>query len=380
MFILTWRFAHAGIALIITYSHPDMKAPNIYRIVCMLLPLLVSACTPEPIRITQDQVCDPLAPGGQSCLPLDATHAVAVTFRDGRPHLIAMPADELLLPQQGDFLALQAQLIHRGKATRLDPAGATMTSTADGITVHSGNATPQTISARVLDEEIVLVLPGQEGPVWTILEPNEMLLPTDTVNITDTLLYIIDSLQKSTEKTYQCLLLGTVCAARSQEGIGMITFEDDIFEGFEHLTLRPTGSVWSELLKLGSDGITRRLQSEPKGKLQNLRFRTPGRDVSAAELPQTSRATARSGSTSGQQCMKFEIKNPNPLLSFKLADKRIYHSDEQNAYYIMQGSNTLHTLVLNNGCTDLCFSLDGNCIVVTGTGSCPKITPPGDCD
>lgn len=103
----------------------------------LLITLLLAACKPDPIVITRDQICHQGGSSEKTCLPLDNRNAVAITHKNGKAHLISVPAEEVGETDSIGFMALGSELLASGHGILFDPQSMTLEHADGGIRIRS---------------------------------------------------------------------------------------------------------------------------------------------------------------------------------------------------------------------------------------------------
>jgi hypothetical protein len=348
----------------LTYSNIQpqiMKKLKQFYFLLLLLALFASCNkrAPKDSYILQpDRICD--ASDGKECFALDNKHAVAISIKDGKPKLTAIPADSMGIEYKEGLSSLTKAIIHNGSGHRFNPQDTRLRLENNQLVFETIQGEAQ-FMVEIMDQanELMLILNDGVGLLMTTMTPSTSIqtLCKQPKEITSQIYSGADG---------ECVHVSVTDKICLYNGIGIAEILDNAIDPFEFVRVSFNEQFIRELLngtgdnlfrnggriEIGRDGFRKPNMILP----QAMGNHTPMLLVGDQTIPPVS---------SGGDCFTIDFVPGEELGRFNIARKKVYFCNQ--ALYLESEGQMVFLLSLANSGTDLCFTIDGECLVIKTT-------------
>lgn len=348
----------------LTYSNIQpqvMKKLKRFYFLILLLVLLASCnkCThKDSYLLHADRICD--ASDGKECFALDNKHAVAFSMKDGKLKPTALPADSMGIEYKEGLSSLTKAIQHNGNGHRFKPQDTRLRLENDQLVFETiqGEAL---FAVEIADSgmEIPVLFNDGDALLLTIMVPSISIQ-----SMCKQPKEITSQLNSGTDG--ECVHVSVTDKICLTYGIGLAEILDNGLDPFEFIRVSVNekflrelmngngGHLWKNggRIEIGKDGF----RGPKVVNSQAMGSRTPMLLVGDQNIPQVS---------SSADCGTLEIVPGEELGRFNIAGRKVYFCNQ--ALYLESEGQMIFLLSLANSGTDLCFTVEGECLVIKKT-------------
>jgi hypothetical protein len=332
------------------------------------LGVMMSGCKPgastQGISLSAQEICDPAGKESKGCLALDDKHAVLLGLADGQLRLQPLSSDSLQFGKEKGFTGLRTRLLRSSQGHRFQPKGTMIRMEKDQLVFGSEAGADFNIPASDLKSGFVIILSDGDQVVVSTYNTNQAPIVTVCKPIDLTEKVHEESDGECTRITISdkiCLTsLGVIEIldnAIDPDMLVRVRIEMDFIE--ELLNKRPdfnqNPTPWTEL---DAKGFQKPAMNKPHAALQSapVHFAAGQTD------------TPSNGDFDGRMCGGGTFETATEICRFRIGDKKLLYCNHA-LYSADDAAGTNKTLILSlnqQGC-DLCFSREGDCMIIKAT-------------